>query len=100
MEKYIFMGVGVLFGIAISLYIYAIKKERETNRIKNDQEFYSTQKLNDALESAVKEMQMKMRQLNRKLTEEEKNDIIFDYLNNVEQNSDVNIDENRMHKQL
>lgn len=100
MEKYIFMGVGVLFGIAISLYIYAIKKEREANQIKNDQEFYSTQKLNDALESAVKEMQIKMRQLNRKLTEDEKNDIIFDYLNNVDQDSDVNIDENRMHKQL
>lgn len=91
MEKYVFLIVGVVFGVAVSLYIYAIKKERDFKRIKNDQEFYSTQKLNDALEKAVNEMQKKMRQLNRKLTEDEKNSIIFDSINDAEEelNSDV-----------
>lgn len=93
MEKYIFMVVGVIFGIAISLYLYAIKKERDFKRIKNDQEFYSTQMLNEALEKAVKEMQLKMRQLNRKLTEDEKNNIIFEYLNEAEENNQSNINE-------
>ncbi len=84
MEKYIFLIVGVVFGIAVSLYVYSIKKERMVKRIKNDQEFYSTQMLDEALENAVREMQQKMRLLNRKLTEEEKNNIIFEYINKAQ----------------
>ena len=84
MEKYLFMLIGVILGIAISLYIYGDKKERYTKRVKSDQEYYSTQKLDEALENAVKEMQQKMKQLNRKLTEDEKNNIIFEYLNKVQ----------------
>ena len=93
MEKYIFMAVGTVLGIALSLYMYAIKMEYNIKRIKKDQEFYSTQKLDEALEKAVKDMQLKMRQLNRKLTEEEKNDIIFEYLNESEENTQSNLNE-------
>ena len=77
MEKYIYLIVGTILGIAISMYVYGVKKERFAKRLKNDQENYSTKKLDDALEKAVDDMQLKMRLLNRKLTEEEKNDIIF-----------------------
>ena len=84
MEKYIFMLVGIVLGIAISLYIYGEKKERYAKRVKNDQEYYSTKKLDQALEKAVTEMQLKMKELNRKLTEDEKNDIIFGYLNRAQ----------------
>lgn len=91
MEKYLFMAVGIVFGIAVSLYLYAIKREYDIKRIKNDQEYYSTQKLDAALQGAVEEMQTKMKQLNRKLTEDEKNDIIFEHLNENEENKEQTI---------
>lgn len=81
MEKYIYLLVGTVLGIAISLYVYGIKKERMVKRLKSDQENYSTQKLDSALEKAVHDMQLKMRLLNRKLTEDEKNEIIFGRIN-------------------
>ena len=84
MEKYIFMGLGVILGIAITLYIYAVKKEIYAKRIKNDQDNFSTQRLDKALEKAVQEMQSEMRYLGRKLTEDEKNKIIFGYLKESE----------------
>lgn len=77
MEKYIYLIVGTIFGIAISLYVYGVKREYYAKRLKRDQENYSTKKLDDALEKAVHDMQLKMKLLNRKLTEEEKNNIIF-----------------------
>lgn len=86
MEKYFFMLLGVILGIAISLYIYGIKQEHYTKRIKNDQENFSTSKLDNALEKAVKDMQTKMKYLGRKLTEEEKNEIIFGHL---KENEDI-----------
>ena len=87
MEKYFFMLLGIILGIAISLYIHAVKEEKYAQRIKNDQESYSTKRLDNALEKAVQEMQLKMSSLGRKLTEEEKNEIIFGHL---KENENVN----------
>lgn len=84
MEKYMFMGLGVILGIAIALYFYGVKKDQYAKRIKNDQEYFSTKRLDEALEKAVQAMQSKMKYLGRKLTEEEKNEIIFEYLNKSE----------------
>ena len=80
MEKYIFMLLGVILGVAISLYVYGEKRERYAKRIKSDREYFSTKRLDDALDKAVKKMQLEMRALGRKLTEEEKNEIIFGFL--------------------
>lgn len=80
MEKYIFMLLGVILGVAISLYVYGEKRERSAKRIKCDREYFSTKRLDDALDKAVKRMQLEMKVLGRKLTEEEKNEIIFGFL--------------------
>ncbi len=80
MEKYIFLILGVVLGIAISLYIYGEKRERHYKRIKSDREYFSTRRLDDALDKAVKRMQLEMKALGRKLTEDEKNEIIFGFL--------------------
>lgn len=80
MEKYIFMLLGVILGVAISLYIYAKRLEFYNKRIEKDREDFSTKKLDDALEKAVKRMQLEMKVTGRKLTEEEKNEIIFGFL--------------------
>ena len=80
MEKYLFMFLGVILGVAISLYVYGEKRERYARRIKSDREYFSTKRLDDALDKAVKRMQLEMKALGRKLTEEEKNEIIFGFL--------------------
>lgn len=80
MEKYLFMFLGVILGVAISLYIYGEKRERYAKRIKSDREYFSTKRLDEALDKAVKRMQLEMKALGRKLTEEEKNEIIFGFL--------------------
>ena len=80
MEKYKFMLLGVILGVAISLYIYAKRLEFYNKRIEKDREDFSTKKLDDALEKAVKRMQLEMKVTGRKLTEEEKNEIIFGFL--------------------
>ena len=77
MEKYIFMILGIILGIAITLYIYAVQKEIYAKRIKSDQDIFSTQRLDKALEKAVQEMQSEMKYLGRTLTEDEKNKIIL-----------------------
>lgn len=80
MEKYMFLGLGAILGIAISMYVYGSKKERLVKRIENDREYFSTKRLDDALDKAVKRMQLEMKALGRKLTEDEKNEIIFSFL--------------------
>ena len=80
MEKYLFMFLGVILGVAISLYVYGEKRERYARRIKSDREYFSTKRLDEALDKAVKRMQLEMKALGRKLTEEEKNEIIFGFL--------------------
>ena len=69
MEKYIFFVLGMVLGVAISLYVYSIKKERVFKRIKKDQDNFSTAKLDSALEKAVQQMQRQMNVVGRKLTE-------------------------------
>lgn len=87
MEKYIFLVLGMVLGVAISLYVYAIKKERIFKRIKKDQDNFSTAKLDSALEKAVQQMQRQMNVVGRKLTEDEKNEIIFECLNKIQNNN-------------
>lgn len=87
MEKYIFLVLGMILGVAISLYVYSIKKERVFKRIKKDQDNFSTAKLDSALEKAVQQMQRQMNVVGRKLTEDEKNEIIFECLNKIQNNN-------------
>ena len=42
MEKYIFMVLGIILGIAIALYVYGVKKEHYAKKVKNDQDYFST----------------------------------------------------------
>ena len=87
MEKYIFLVLGMVLGVAISLYVYAIKKECVFKRIQKDQDNFSTAKLDSALEKAVQQMQRQMNVVGRKLTEDEKNEIIFECLNKIQNNN-------------
>ena len=87
MEKYIFFVLGMVLGVAISLYVYSIKKERVFRRIKKKKEKNSTAKLDSALEKTIQQMQRQMNVVGRKLTEDEKNEIIFECLNKIQNNN-------------
>ena len=69
--------LGIILGVAITLYVFATREEKIQKEIITNQKLFSTKKLNIALERAVELMQMQIRSLNRELTEEEKDKIIY-----------------------
>lgn len=77
MSIYHYFILGIILGIAISLYIFASREEKIQKEIIINQKLFSTKKLNQALERAVNLMQLQIKSLNRELTEEEKDNIIY-----------------------
>ena len=77
MSEYHYLILGVILGIGISLYVFASREEKINKEIRLNQKLFSTKKLNGALERAVELMQMQIRSLNRELTEDEKDKIIY-----------------------
>ena len=77
MSDYHYLILGVILGIGISLYVFASREEKINKEIRLNQKLFSTKKLNIALERAVELMQMQIRTLNRELTEDEKDKIIY-----------------------
>lgn len=77
MSDYHYLILGVILGIGISLYVFASREEKINKEIRLNQKLFSTKKLNIALERAVELMQMQIRALNRELTEDEKDKIIY-----------------------
>ena len=69
--------LGIILGIGICLYIFASREEKIQKEIIINQRLFSTKKLNNALEKAVNLMQLQIKSLNRELTEEEKDNIIY-----------------------
>ena len=76
MEKYIYFIAGIIFGIAVSVYLFISREEKIEKTIINDQKIYSTEKLNDTMENVVKAIDNNISELKRELTEDEKNEII------------------------
>lgn len=77
MSTHHYFILGMILGIAISLYIFGSREEKIQKEIKINQRLFSTKKLNNALEKAVNLMQSQIKSLNRELTEEEKDNIIY-----------------------
>ena len=76
MQKYIYFIAGIIFGIAVSVYLFISREEKIEKTIINDQKIYSTEKLNITMENVVKTIDNSINDLKRELTEEEKNEII------------------------
>ncbi len=78
MEIYAYFVLGIVLGLSIAVYIFVDREEKIQREIELQQRIFSTKKLDSALDKAVKIMQSRIASLNRELTEEEKDNIIYD----------------------
>ena len=78
MSQYILFGLGILLGIGISVYFWADREEKIEKEIKSNQKNFSSQKLDKTMESVVEKITKRMKQLDRELTEDEKDEIIIE----------------------
>lgn len=77
MAEYQYFILGIILGIGIALYVFANREEKIEKEIKMNQRLFSSKKLDKSLEKAVGLMKLQIKSLNRELTEEEKDNIIY-----------------------
>ena len=76
MNQYIYFILGILLGLGIAIYFWADREEKIERRIIRDQKLFSTEKLDKTMESVVDRINLKIKEIKRELTEDEKNEII------------------------
>lgn len=76
MNQYTYFVLGILLGLGIAVYFGISREEKIEKIIKQEKKTFSTEKLDNAMESIVEKITTKIRELKRELTEEEKNQII------------------------
>ena len=76
MNQYIYVALGIVLGISIAVYYFMNREEKIESQIELDQKIYSTKRLDTAMENVVENINKKIKELKRELTEDEKNEII------------------------
>ena len=76
MNRYTYFSLGILLGIGLAVFYFMNREERIEKQIKIDQKIYSTKILDITMENVFKNINEKIKELKRELTEEEKNEII------------------------
>lgn len=76
MNQYTYFILGILLGLGVATYFFASREEKIERRIELDQKIYSTKKLDTTMEKVVENINSKIREVKRELTENEKNEII------------------------
>ena len=76
MNQYTYFALGIVLGISLAVYYFMNREEKIESRIKLDQKIYSTKLLDITMESVVKKINEKIKDVKRELTEDEKNEII------------------------
>ena len=76
MNQYTYFALGILLGIGLAVFYFMNREEKIEKQIEMDQKIYSTKKLDITMENVVKNINEKIKELKRELTEEEKNEII------------------------
>ena len=82
MNQYAYLFLGVLLGAAIVTYLWISREEKIENTIKKNQKVFSTPRLDQTMEAIVDKIKYKINEVKRDLTEEEKNEIIENCLQN------------------
>lgn len=76
MNQYTYFALGIVLGISLAVYYFMNREEKIESRIKLDQKIYSTKLLDITMESVVKKINEKIKEVKRELTEDEKKEII------------------------
>lgn len=76
MNQYTYFALGIVLGISLAVYYFMNREEKIESRIKLDQKIYYTKLLDITMESVVKKINEKIKEVKRELTEDEKNEII------------------------
>ena len=76
MNQYMYFALGIVLGISVAVYYFMNREEKIEERIELDQKIYSTKRLDTTMESVVENINKKIKELKRELTEDEKNEII------------------------
>ena len=76
MNQYTYFALGIVLGISLAVYYFMNREEKIESRIKLDQKIYSTKLLDITMESVVKKINEKIKEVKRELTEDETNEII------------------------
>ena len=76
MNQYTYFILGIILGLGIALYLWVDREEKIERRIKLDQKLFSTEKLDKTMETVVEQINKKIKEFKRELTEDEKNEII------------------------
>ena len=76
MNQYTYFALGIVLGISLAVYYFMNREEKIESRIKLDQKIYSTKLIDITMESVVKKINEKIKEVKRELTEDEKNEII------------------------
>lgn len=75
-DKYVYLILGVILGAAIVIYWWANREEKIEYEIKMNRKVFSTPKLETTMENIVDKIKVKVSEVKRELTEDEKNEII------------------------
>ena len=75
MNQYIYFALGIVLGISLAVYYFMNREEKIESQIELDQKIYSTKRLDTAMENVVENINKKIKELKRELTEDEKNEI-------------------------
>ena len=76
MGIYEYFVLGIVLGLSIAVYFFLSREERIEKSIIINKEVFSTEKLDNTMETVVDRIKEKISKVNRNLTEEEKNEII------------------------
>lgn len=77
MNQYIFFILGILLGLAIALYFFLSREEKIEKMIKYNQKTFSSKRLDNTMETVVDRIKIKIDEVKRDLTEDEKDEIII-----------------------
>lgn len=72
MNQYIYFALGIVLGISLAVYYFMNREEKIESQIELDQKIYSTKRLDTAMENVVENINKKIKELKRELTEDEK----------------------------
>lgn len=76
MEQYYWFILGTILGLAIAVYFFVSREERIEKSIRLNQKVFSTKQLDNTMEIVVGRIKLKIDEVKRELTEDEKNEII------------------------